>query len=50
MLHHTVQRHLDVLEAVDLLGRLAPYFRNVGKRLMKSPKVLPRDPDGCTSC
>jgi uncharacterized protein len=41
--HHAVQRHLDVLEAVYLLRRLPPYFRNVGKRLTKSPKVYLRD-------
>lgn len=41
--HHTVQRHLDVLESVYLLRRLPPYFRNVGKRLTKSPKVYLRD-------
>ena len=41
--HHTVMRHLDVLESVHLLRRLPPYFRNVGKRLTKSPKVYLRD-------
>lgn len=39
----TVQRHLDVLERVFLLRRLPPYFRNVGKRLVKSPKLYLRD-------
>jgi hypothetical protein len=37
--HHTLLRHLDVLEAIYLLRRLPPYFRNVGKRLTKAPKV-----------
>ncbi len=41
--HHTLLRHLDVLEAIYLLRRLPPYFRNVGKRLTKSPKVYVRD-------
>ena len=41
--HHTVMRHLDVLESVHLVRRLPPYFRNVGKRLTKSPKVYVRD-------
>lgn len=41
--HHTVLRHLDVLEAIHLVRRLPPYFRNVGKRLTKSPKVYLRD-------
>lgn len=41
--HHTVLRHLDVLESIHLLRRLPPYFRNVGKRLTKAPKVYLRD-------
>jgi uncharacterized protein len=41
--HHTVARYLDVFEAVFLIRRLAPYFRNVGKRLIKAPKVYLRD-------
>ena len=41
--HHAVQRYLDVLEQVFLIRRLAPYFRNVGKRLIRSPKVYLRD-------
>jgi predicted AAA+ superfamily ATPase len=41
--YHTVQRHVDLLESVFLVRRLAPYFRNVGKRLVKAPKVYLRD-------
>lgn len=41
--YHTVQRHMDVLESVFVVRRLAPWFRNVGKRLTKSPKVYLRD-------
>ena len=41
--YHVIQRHLDVLEAVFLIRRLAPWFRNVGKRLTKSPKIYLRD-------
>jgi hypothetical protein len=41
--HHTLLRHLDVLESVHLLRRLPPYFRNIGKRLTRSPKVYLRD-------
>ncbi|HEX5101649.1 MAG TPA: ATP-binding protein [Polyangiaceae bacterium] len=41
--HHTVRRYLDVLEQTYLVRRLPPYFRNVGKRLVKSPKVYLRD-------
>jgi len=41
--YHTVNRHLDVLEQTFLIRRLPPYFRNVGKRLVKTPKVYLRD-------
>ena len=41
--HHTLLRHVDVLESILLLRRLPPYFRNVGKRLTKGPKVYLRD-------
>jgi predicted AAA+ superfamily ATPase len=41
--HHTLLRHLDVLESIYLLRRLPPYFRNIGKRLTKSPKAYLRD-------
>lgn len=41
--YHTVNRHLDILEQTFLIRRLPPYFRNVGKRLVKTPKVYLRD-------
>lgn len=41
--YHTVQRYLNVLESTFLVRKLPPYFRNVGKRLTKSPKVYLRD-------
>lgn len=41
--YHTLLRHLDVLESIHLVRRLPPYFRNVGKRLTKAPKVYLRD-------
>jgi uncharacterized protein len=41
--HHTIQRRLDILERTFLVRRLQPYFRNVGKRLVKSPKTHLRD-------
>jgi hypothetical protein len=41
--YHTVQRYLDVLEGRFLIRRLRPYFRHVGKRLTKAPKVYLRD-------
>jgi predicted AAA+ superfamily ATPase len=37
--HHTLLRHIDVLESIYLLRQLPPHFRNVGKRLTKTPKV-----------
>lgn len=41
--HSTVGRYLDLLVDTMLLRRLPPYFANVGKRLVKSPKVYVRD-------
>lgn len=35
----TIQEWLSVLEASYVLFRLPPFFRNVGKRLVKSPKI-----------
>jgi len=42
--YHTVKHGIDLLEGVFLVRRLPPYFCNVGKRLVKSPKVYVRDP------
>jgi predicted AAA+ superfamily ATPase len=39
----TVARYLDVLEATFMIRRLQPWFENVGKRLVKSPKIYIRD-------
>jgi uncharacterized protein len=41
--YHTVQKTLDVLEGFFLARRLTPYHANVGKRLVKAPKVFLRD-------
>jgi predicted AAA+ superfamily ATPase len=41
--HSRVSRALDIFEQTFLLRRLPPYFRNVGKRLTKSPKAYLRD-------
>jgi predicted AAA+ superfamily ATPase len=41
--HTTVTRYVGILEQSFLLRRLPPYFRNVGKRLVKSPKLYLRD-------
>lgn len=39
----TVQHYLDILEATYMLRRLPPLHANLGKRLVKSPKVYLRD-------
>ena len=39
----TVSRYLDLMVDLLLVRRLAPWRRNVGKRLVKSPKVYVRD-------
>lgn len=39
----TVAAYLDLLVDLLLVRRLAPWHRNVGKRLVKSPKVYVRD-------
>lgn len=41
--HTTVARYLDALVDTMMLRRLEPHFVNVGKRLVKSPKVYVRD-------
>jgi uncharacterized protein len=41
--HTTVARYLDSLVDTMMLRRLEPHFVNVGKRLVKSPKVYVRD-------
>jgi len=41
--HTTVGRYLDLLVDALMLRRLPPYLANVGKRLVKSPKVYLRD-------
>lgn len=35
----TVSRWLDILETSGLILRLPPFFENVGKRLIKAPKI-----------
>ena len=39
----TVARYLDLLVDLLLVRRLPPFYANVGKRLVKSPKVYVRD-------
>jgi uncharacterized protein len=41
--HTTVSRYLDALVDTMMLRRLEPHFVNIGKRLVKSPKVYIRD-------
>lgn len=45
--YHTVQSYLDILDGHFLVRRLPPWFANVGKRLVKAPKVYLRDPGLC---
>jgi predicted AAA+ superfamily ATPase len=37
--YHTINNWLSILEASFLVFRLQPYFENVGKRCIKSPKL-----------
>ncbi|WP_419164114.1 ATP-binding protein [Candidatus Palauibacter sp.] len=39
----TVSRYVDLLVNLMLVRRLQPYFANVGKRLIKTPKIYIRD-------
>lgn len=39
----TVARYVDILEQSFLVRRLPPFFRNIGKRLVKAPKIYVRD-------
>jgi uncharacterized protein len=41
--YHTVNRYVRIFEGAFLIRRLPPYHRNIGKRLIKSPKVYLRD-------
>ncbi len=41
--YHTVGNYLDILEGHFLIRRLAPWSANVGKRLVRSPKLYVRD-------
>ena len=41
--YHTVNSYLDYLEQAYLIRRLQPFFANIKKRLVKSPKVYWRD-------
>jgi len=41
--YHAVQHGIELLEGVFLVRRRPPFFRNIGKRLVKSQRVYLRD-------
>jgi predicted AAA+ superfamily ATPase len=41
--YHSVAHLIDIFEGTFLVRRLQPYHANIGKRLVKSPKVYVRD-------
>jgi predicted AAA+ superfamily ATPase len=41
--YHSVSHLLDIFEGIFLVRRLPPFFANVRKRLVKSPKLYVRD-------
>ena len=41
--HTTVRRHLDILCGALVMRQLPPWFENLGKRQVKSPKAYVRD-------
>ena len=41
--YHTVNRYVGILEQAFLVRRLPPYLANIGKRVVKSPKIFFRD-------
>ena len=41
--YHMVNRYVDILEQAFLVRKVLPYHANVGKRLVKSPKLYFRD-------
>ncbi len=40
---NTIRRYLDYLESAYLIRRVQPFYTNIGKRLVKAPKVYVRD-------
>ncbi len=43
MSHTTVKHHLDLLSGALVVRQLPPWFENLGKRQVKSPKIYLRD-------
>ena len=41
--YKTVQRHMELLEGAFMIRLLKPWYENLGKRLVKSPKLYVRD-------
>lgn len=41
--YKTIQRHLEMLEGAFMIRMLRPWFENIGKRLVRSPKLYVRD-------
>lgn len=41
--HHTVKKYLDILSGTFMVRLLAPWFENISKRQVKSPKIYLRD-------
>lgn len=41
--HKTIQRHLEMLSAAFMIRLLPPWFANLGKRLVRRPKIYVRD-------
>ncbi len=40
---HTIRRYLDLLDATFVVRQLAPWYENIKKRQVKSPKIYIRD-------
>jgi len=41
--NHTAQKYLDILSGTFMMRRLSPWFENISKRQVKSPKIYFRD-------
>jgi predicted AAA+ superfamily ATPase len=41
--HTTAQKYLDALTGTYMIRQLSPFYENMGKRLIKSPKIYLRD-------
>lgn len=41
--HNTIKNYIDLLESTFMLEVLKPYFSNLGKRLVKAPKIYIAD-------